>query len=103
MRYLLTVLITLSISCGEETSRPVKKRADEMGDMGVSQEVGVEDVSVEEDADLLEEDMGRLDLESLEQIDFPVDHPEFENYRDSFRVKVKDLSFPVILRDFGLD
>ena len=56
MRYLLTLLLTLTLSCGDESAKPNKNGKDQdlnldMGDMGVQEDTGVE-----------EEDMG-LDME----------------------------------------
>lgn len=48
MRYLLTLLLALTLSCGEESAKPNKNGKDQdlnldMGDMGVGGDTGVEE------------------------------------------------------------
>lgn len=47
MRYLLTLLLTLTLSCGDESAKPSRNGKDQdqnidMGDMGVDGDTGVE-------------------------------------------------------------
>jgi len=104
MRHLILILLTLSISCGEEVSKPLKRKEKE----GESQEfdhsvVSEEKIEGQSDGYLGEGCCSPIDLEVLEQIEVAYDRPDLDLYRSTFVVPSslgRDLALAV--RDFGL-
>ena len=106
MRYLILILLTLSVSCGEETSKPVKRKEKEEDSQEFDTPAGEERVwqGGSDEEDLEEGCCDHIDLEALEQIEVTYDRPELDLYRDTFvRPSLPDLDFEFEVRDFGLD
>jgi hypothetical protein len=85
MRYLVLILLTLSVSCGEEVSKPVKRKEKEEESQDSDMGVGLDESLVGgSDGD---RDAGcciRVGSEVFEQIEVTYDRPELGLYRDTF-------------------
>jgi len=105
MRYLILTLLTLSVSCGEEASKPVKRKEKEEESQDFDTPAGEEgSVAGGFDEEALEEGCcDHIDLEALEQIEVTYDRPDLDLYRDTFvSPSLPDRDFHFEVTDFGL-
>lgn len=101
MRHLILILLTLSISCGEETSKPIRLKEDSQESDPPAEEDGSVGGSDDEDS---EGCCDHIDLQAFEQIEVTYDRPELSPYRDTFvRPSLPDLGSHLVIRDFGSD